>query len=414
MNSIKEPSIICIRTKKAIEWNSLDGLPTSVIIALIIPNNAVAQHLEILSKTAVKLMNDELRNKLKIAKTPKKFVDLLSYKKEEINLKINLNENKLKIIAVTSCVVGVAHTYMAEDKLLRELSKKGHNIRVETQGSKGVGTELTQQEIKEADIVIIIAADTKVDLSRFSGKRLYSTNVARTIKEPLKLLEDALKKGTIQEKIDFTNSRGTSKTKQGTLQHILAGILYMISIIILGGICLAFSLGIAKAIWGPEAGTKGPNIGTTENPIYQYPWNPLAILEMIGGASFTLMIPILSGFIGNSIAGRAALTPAMLGGFIGNSASNFMPMPGMENVQTPMGFIGAILTGLLVGYYVRWVNTWNIPKTLQAAMPIFFIPLTAGIGICILFMYVIGGPLVMLWENFQILLKIHTLIQILK
>ncbi|WP_339020271.1 fructose-specific PTS transporter subunit EIIC [Spiroplasma endosymbiont of Atherix ibis] len=393
VKGIDKAFIICVRTINGIEWDSLDGKPTQVMIALIIPENASVEHLEILSATAKKLMSEQLRNKLKTVETSKDFAKAL---KVEVKKNIYSNDNSLSnkykgknVVAITACVVGVAHTYMAEDKLLDELTKVGVNIRVETQGSKGIGTPLTSKEIENADVVII-AADTKVNLDRFNGKLVYSTHVARAIKEPLKVLEDALTKGTVQSGVEFKNDGGINKTKQGVLQHILAGISYMIPVIIMGGICLAFSIGLAKAIWGPEAGTAGP-LDPTGKP--QYPWNPLAVMDKIGGAAFTLMIPILAGFIANSIAGRAAIAPAMLGAFIGNNTSYFMPLPGMPEIQTPTGFVGAILAGLLVGYYVKWVNTWKVHKSLKAAMPIFFIPLTAGIGISVLFIYVIGGPI---------------------
>ncbi|AUB31561.1 fructose-specific PTS transporter subunit EIIC [Spiroplasma floricola] len=393
IKGINQAFIICVRTVNGVEWESLDGKPTQVIIALIIPENASVEHLEILSATAKKLMSSELREKLKTVETSKEFAKALKVEiKKPIATKETLAINGYKgknIVAITACVVGVAHTYMAEDKLINELSKIGANIRVETQGSKGVGTELTEKEIANADVVII-AADTKVNLQRFNGKLVYSTHVARAIKEPLKVLEDAFAKGTIQSNVEFKNDKSMNKQKEGVLQHIFAGISYMIPVIIGGGICLAFSIGLAKAIWGPEARTSGP-LDINGKPLY--PWNPLAVMDKIGGAAFTLMIPILAGFIANSIAGRAAIAPAMLGAFIGNNATYFMPLPGMPNIQTPTGFVGAILSGLLVGYYVRWVNTWKVHKSLKAAMPIFFIPLTAGIGISVLFIYLIGGPI---------------------
>ncbi|AUM62734.1 fructose-specific PTS transporter subunit EIIC [Spiroplasma monobiae] len=395
VKGIKSASIICVRTLGDVEWESLDGKPTKVIIALIIPENASSEHLNILSETAKKLMSEDLRKKLKTAKNSKEFSKFMDIKVDKVFKEANTLDGK-NVVAITACVVGVAHTYMAEDKLLSELSKAGHNIRVETQGSKGVGTPLTSKEIEAADVVII-AADTKVNLERFNGKLVYSTHVARAIKEPLKVLDDAFLKGSIQLGVEFSNEGGIAKQKQGVLQHILAGISYMIPVIIMGGICLAFSIGIAKAIWGPESGTAGP-----EN---RYPWNPLAIMDSIGGAAFTLMIPILAGFIANSIAGRAAIAPAMLGAFIGNDASKFMPLPGMSEVRTPTGFIGAIIAGLLVGYYVQWVNTWKVNKSLKAVMPIFFIPLTAGIGISVLFIYVIGGPIGYVMEQLSNAIK---------
>lgn len=386
VKGIQEPSIICVRLKNGVDWESLDKKPTNIAIALIIPDKANEDHINLLSSIAIKLMNKNTRESLKKATTNAKFISILCKEKDKTKERVQkLDLKGLNIVAVTACIIGVAHTYMAEERLLDSLTKAGHNIRVETQGSKGVGTPLTSSEIEKADIVIL-AADTNVEKSRFNGKKVYETHVSRAIKEPLKVLNDALDKGKIlQDSVSFGDASSQHNEKQGVLKHILAGISYMIPIIIMGGICLAASLGIAKAIWGPTASTTGLN--------NEHPWNPLAIMEKIGGAAFTLMIPILAAFIANSIAGRAAIAPALVGGFIGNDAKNFMPLPGMPEASAPMGFIGAIIAGLLVGYFVRWVNTWNVPKALRAAMPIFFIPIIGGVGISILFIYIIGGPI---------------------
>ncbi|WP_245886025.1 PTS fructose transporter subunit IIC [Spiroplasma alleghenense] len=266
---------------------------------------------------------------------------------------------------------------------MQELPKHGYDIRVETQGSKGVGTPLKPAEIQEADLVIF-ATDTNVDKSRFIGKKCYQTKVAKAMKDPLGTVKNAIDLGVkIEGKTNFTTK--SAKEREGVMSHIMAGISYMIPVIVLGGICLAFSIGIAKAIWGPTAGTDGPN--------GEYKWGILNTMSLVGSAAFAMMIPILAGFIGNSISGRAAIAPAMVGAFLGNNPANFMPLPGMETVATPAGFLGAIAAGLMAGYAVKWINTWRVPKTLQAAMPIFFIPIVVGLGIGLLFIYVIGGPI---------------------
>ncbi|AKX34298.1 PTS system, fructose-specific IIB component [Spiroplasma litorale] len=400
VKNITQPSVVIVKNKNGIEWDSLDGLPIKYIICLIIPDNANEDHLNLLSSIATKLLKKEFKNDFINAKSTNELKEiLLKEYKEDIKKSEIKNNKKLNIVAVTACVVGVAHTYMAEERLIEKYSIEGHNIRVETQGSKGVGTKLTQKEIDNADLVLI-ATDTNVDKSRFVGKNLYETKISKAVKDPLKLLDEALLNAKIYSELgsEFNNKKGIEKQNQGLIKHILAGISYMIPIIILGGICLAASLGIAKAIWGPTAGTAGPNN-------IEHPWNPLAVMEKIGAASFTLMIPILAAFIANSIGGRAAIAPALVGGFIGNDASNFMPLPGMPDVITPMGFIGSIIAGLLVGYFTKWVNTWKVPKSLKAAMPIFFIPIIGGVGISLLFIYVIGGPIGWIMQQFSTAIK---------
>lgn len=404
IKEVKQAAVFVVRLKKAIDWNSMDGKPTKTLIALLVPEGPNGdEHLSILSEVAVKLMDEEFKTVLRNTTSAQKVLDALNKGKKEVAVndsktETSITTKSLNIIAITACAVGIAHTFMAEDKLLKTAKEMGHNIRVETHGSKGVGTPFTDEEIAKADLVLF-ATDVNVDKDRFGGKKFYQTAVAKAIKSPVETINNAIEQGTILElgKNGFDNSKGKKGQgqKTGLLQHILAGISYMIPVIVLGGICLAFSLGLAKAIWGPGSGTKGPVIGVdgNGNDIFKSPWGPLAVLEMIGGAAFTLMIPILAGFIANSIAGRAAIAPAMVGAFIGNDAGKFMPLPGMAVVQTPTGFVGALIAGILVGYFVKWVNTWKVPKALAPAMPIFFIPLIAGIGISLLFIYAIGGPI---------------------
>ncbi|WP_347938211.1 fructose-specific PTS transporter subunit EIIC [Mycoplasma feriruminatoris] len=389
VKQIKKAAVFVLKFKNPIEWNSLDNQPIQIAIALLTPSSTEQNnsHLTLLSKVAVKLTDQEFKIKLKQAKTKKEILDILNFEKQSNQIKQETvdkqidqeSNNKLKIVAITSCTVGIAHTYMAEEKLLQTAPKLNYEIRVETQGSKGIGTPLTSKEIKEADVVLI-ATDTAVDLTRFIGKKIYKTKVSNAIKDPEKTINDALKLGVIHNSSnqEFETKNVKNQDKVGVLQHILAGISYMVPIIILGGICLAVSLGLAKAIYGADAAPKGF----------------LKYLEAIGGASFTLMIAILGGFIANSIGGRAAIAPAMVGSFIGNDPKNFANwIPGLGQIQTPMGFIGAIIAGLVVGYFVRWVNTWKVPKTLAPAMPIFFIPLVGGIGISFIFIFVLGAPI---------------------
>lgn len=421
IDEVLKPACIVVKLSKGIEWQSLDGKPAKYLFALIVPSGQGDEHMTILSNIATMLLNQEF---VKIIKTATKAEDVINaFKIEKTNLadiKV-ANKNGLKIVAISACTVGIAHTYMAEEKLIKEGAKMGHQVRVETHGSKGIGTPLTSTEISEADVVIF-ATDISVDDSRFQGKKLYKVKVAKAIKDTKKVIESAINDGTIvskSENKDFNMKDKKGSDRQGVLQHILAGISYMIPIIVLGGICLAFSLGIAKAIWGPTGAPDGSYQLKGPDGNYQWdekgnailhaatsPWGPLNILNYIGGAAFGLMIPILAGFIGNSIAGRAAIAPAMVGAFIGNTNTQLMPWIGhMDTVPVPLGFIGAIIAGLLVGYLVKWINTWNVPRSIAPAMPIFFIPLVAGIGISLIFMYIIGAPIGWVMNEIQIGIK---------
>ncbi|AKU80100.1 PTS fructose transporter subunit IIABC [Spiroplasma turonicum] len=389
-----EPYIICIKNNRGVFWDSLDGKNTSFIISIILPKNDKSEEKDIISEITKKLYNKSFKEAIKKSQLTSQIEELLflkhKYENNYVNIIPNQKEN-LKIVAVTSCLVGISHTYLAEQKLLNTLTKDGYQIRVETQGSRGVGTKLTDEEIKDADLVII-ASDVPIDKTRFIGKKLYETKVINAIRNPSKLLNDAKLNATSYfEDLDFVLTCNDNLKQNSLLKHIVSGINYMIPILIIGGICLATSNGLSKAIWGFEAGP----------PISERPYNILSIIERIGVAAFTLMVPILAAFIASSIGGKVAIAPSVVGGFIGNDASNFIQLPGLPIVSTPMGFIGSIISGICVGYFSRWVNTWNLPRSLKTLMPIFFIPIVGGIGISIIFIYIIGAPVGLLMQGFS-------------
>jgi PTS system fructose-specific IIC component len=237
----------------------MDGKPTKVAIALLVPEGKNGdQHLQILSDVAVKLMNEDFKNGIRKAKNRETVLKLLTNEKpKEGTLKAvqevtKATAKKLHILAITACAVGIAHTYMAEEKLLQAGKQLGYDLRVETHGSKGIGTPFTQAEIDAADLVIF-ATDVHVDNDRFVGKKFYHVPVAKAVKDPNDVINQAIKNGEVlkaKENADFTDKKSKQKAgqKTGVLQHILAGISYMIPVIVLGGIALAFSLGLAKAI----------------------------------------------------------------------------------------------------------------------------------------------------------------------
>lgn len=228
----------------------MDGKPTKVAIALIIPEGPDGEeHLAMLSGVAMKLMDEKFKAEMNTAKTPAGIIKAMTTEKEEKEVVEVKGEGVKNIVAITACVTGVAHTYMAEEKLLQAGPEMGYNVRVETQGSKGVGTKLTPAEIDAADVVII-AADVNVDLSRFAGKKVYSLKVAKAMKDPKGTIKNALEQGVVLEVKGegFKTSKNSSSESQGVMKHIMAGISYMIPVIVMGGIALAFSIGLAKGI----------------------------------------------------------------------------------------------------------------------------------------------------------------------
>lgn len=397
--SILKTAFLFISFKKPINWNSIDKKPTRYAFVILIPDkNVESDHIEILSRISMALMDKEFCGNIKKIKNTNDAFEL-------INSKINCDDIKASaskldepiynetFIAVTACPVGVAHTYLAAEKLNDAANKLKINIKVETHGSAGVKNEFTQEEISKADFVII-ASDIGIDLSRFKNKKIYQTHIKDAIYNPIKLIETAKKESkTILQDSNFQKTtfddKGLNDTrkikKSYVMKHLLTGISYMIPFVILGGICIALSVGLGKLVYGDSYDAP--------------PGDFLYYLGQIGSIAFTLMIGVLGAYIANSIAGRAAIAPAFIVSILGNTTSAFFAIGGIP-VVTAMGFIGSILFGLLIGYTVKWINTWKVPKSLTAIMPIFVIPLGVGLFYSLITMFVIGAPISWVMDKF--------------
>lgn len=389
-SNILEPAIIFIRLKSGVDWYSIDNKPTKFIIALFIPENQrSSSHMDVLSSIAVGLLNDNFKqvlinskNKNEILET---FIKQINFKKEESNFL--LDSEAYKVLAITACPVGIAHTYLAAENIDNACKKLNILGKVSTHGSVGIKNDFTPQEIKDAEI-IIIASDIGIDTSRFVGKKIYQTNIKPAIKDPKKLIDDAFKMGKIMEANDFlsgNSSEDSNEKKQYFVKHLLAGVSYMIPFIIFGGLMIAIALGLGKAIY--SGGEIPPNTF-------------LFYMLKFGETAFGLMIAILGGYIANSIAGRSAIAPAMIVSLIANSTALIFPLPGIEAAQTPLGFIGAILFGVLIGYTVKWMNSWTIHKNLASLMPIFIIPLGVTVFYGLLSVFIIGAPIAFIMDKF--------------
>lgn len=281
----------------------------------------------------------------------------------------------MKLLAVTSCPTGIAHTYMAAENLQKAAEKLGHQIKVETQGSIGVENELTKKEIEEAD-GIIIAADTAVDKSRFVGKRLLVTGVHDGISKPEELIQKVLS-GDVpvyQEQLkSIAEIKKEMKEKQNPVyRHLMNGVSYMIPFVVVGGILIALALGL-----GGHPTAQGMQV--EPNSIWE------TILN-VGAASFSFMVPILAGFIAFSIADRPGLVPGMVGGWIADHGSFYHSTAGA-------GFLGGIIAGFLAGYLVKWIKTWKVPKMVQPVMPILIIPILATTVVAAVFIFLLGQPI---------------------
>ena len=285
----------------------------------------------------------------------------------------------MKIIGVTRCPTGIAHTYMAAERLEITGKKLGHEMHIETQGSQGTENTLTKQQIADADYVII-AADVAIEgIERFGGKKVYRTSIKPVLKDTVCVFREMEEKAEQMEEQSGESEEGTRDSlypasrgdSTAILHQLMNGASYMIPFVVVGGLFISLSLAFAG-----ESSLTGLQI----NSVF---WNKM---HQIGLLAFELMYPILAGFIALSIAGRAALAPAMIGAMIATDGH-------LLGTGEGTGFLGCIVVGYLVGYLVKGINKWKIPKALKPIMPIFVIPLL-GVGVtALLFICILGGPI---------------------
>ncbi|MED1124567.1 PTS fructose transporter subunit IIABC [Bacillus atrophaeus] len=288
----------------------------------------------------------------------------------------------MKLLAITSCPNGIAHTYMAAENLQKAADRLGVQMKVETQGGIGVENELTGEEIREAD-AIIIAADRSVNKDRFIGKKLLSVGVQDGIRKPEELIQKALSG-------DVPVYRSASKSEAGNQQekkqnpiyrHLMNGVSFMVPFIVVGGLLIAVALTL-----GGEKTPKGLVI-----PDASF-WKTI---EQIGSASFSFMIPILAGYIAYSIADKPGLVPGMIGGYIAATGSFYGSASGA-------GFLGGIIAGFLAGYAALWIKKLKVPKAIQPIMPIIIIPVFASLIVGLAFVFLIGAPVAQIFESLTV------------
>ncbi|MFD5737679.1 fructose-specific PTS transporter subunit EIIC [Streptomyces sioyaensis] len=282
---------------------------------------------------------------------------------------------------MTACPTGIAHTYMAAEKLAQAARALGHEMKVETQGSIGAENILSDNDVRGADAVII-AADKDVDLSRFAGKRVLAVGVAEGIRHPERLIERAQSApvygggeadGVGTGAAAAAAGGGGGKERSVTYKALMNGVSYMIPFVVVGGLLIAISLAVGGH---PQAD------GGLVIPDGSF-WKHVNDIGVIG---FTLMVPVLSGYIAYAIGDRPALVPGMIGGWIANTGA-------LYDSKAGAGFIGAIVTGFLAGYLVQWIKKVEVPAFVRPIMPIIVIPIVATTALGLFFIYVIGRPI---------------------
>lgn len=370
-SAVKIPSIAFGLSKEGVDYESLDGEPSKLFFMIAAPANASDSHIEVLSKLTTMLLDDDVREKLLNVKTPNEVLEILgtnSNEKEEENS----SDSSYDVLAVTACPTGIAHTYMAADALIKKAKEMGVKIKVETNGSTGIKNMLTDEEIKNAK-GIIVAADKNVEMVRFNGKNVEIVPVKEGIKNPEQLINNALnKKAPIYKADGNTVSSNGKKEKTGFYKHLMSGVSNMLPFVVGGGILIAISF-----MFGINSS------------------NPVAKLlsDIGGGNAFFLMVPVMAGFIGMSIADRPGFAPAMVGGLI--------------SLNNGGGFLGGLIGGFLGGYTVVLLKKLfsKLPDSFEGLKPVLLYPLF-GIFITGALMYgIIVDPIASLNNSVTLFLK---------
>ena len=271
-----------------------------------------------------------------------------------------------KIVAITACPTGVAHTFMAAEALQQAAKRLGYELQVETQGSVGARNPLSAEAIRDADVVLL-AADIEVPAERFAGKKIYRCGTGIALKQAEATLNKALSEGQ-QETAATGGSSPVKQEKAGVYKHLLTGVSFMLPMVVAGGLMIALSF-----VFGITA--------------YKEPGTLAAALMQIGGdAAFKLMVPLLAGYIAYSIADRPGLAPGMIGGLLASTLG--------------AGFIGGIIAGFIAGYCAKAINRYlQLPQSLEALKPILIIPLFASLFTGLVMIYVVGKPVAGMLEG---------------
>ncbi len=370
--AVKAPSLAAMTVPNGVDYEALDDEPSNLLFMIAAPNDGDV-HLEVLSRLMTILMDEDFREKLLAAKSKAEFLEIIdNMEKEKYPDEAKAedkSDTRYKVLAVTACPTGIAHTYMAAEALEKAGKKLGISIKVETNGSGGAKNVLTQKEIDECD-GIIVAADKSVEMSRFDGKKVIATKVSDGIKIPEELI-NRIESGDVPvyhysgAKAENSSSEGESLGRK-IYKHLMNGVSNMLPFTVAGGIFIALAFLIDAMAGAPQ----DSNFGTYTAAA--------AFLKTIGGYAFSFMVPVLAGYIGKSIADRPGFLVGLVGGCLATTGSTFANVSG----DIPSGFLGALLAGFVGGYLMLAIEKLcdKMPKALNGIKPVLIYPL-AGLGI---------------------------------
>lgn len=386
-DAVIKPGLAAMVIPNGVDFDSLDGQPVHLIFLIAAPNTKDNIHLDVLSKLSMLLMDEKFAENLKNAKTVDEFLEIVDHadqEKPDVDDQLAAQtENapvqyKCRILAVTSCPTGIAHTYMAAEGLEKAAKAAGCFIKVETRGSGGAKNVLTDQEIKDADC-IIVAADAKVPMDRFHGKKLIECQVTDGISKADQLVERAIKGDAPVYQAGNPSSESETKNSGGTAHkiytHLMNGVSHMLPFVIGGGILIALAFlidGLCVDVNSLSEEARA-NFGTI-TPV-------AAALKNIGNLAFGFMLPVLAGYIASSIGDR----PALAVGFVG----------GMVAANGKSGFLGALVAGFLAGYLILALKKVfsKLPESIEKITPVLLYPLFGILLIGLIMIYIVEPPI---------------------
>ena len=373
--AVKEAGLVAMTVPEGVDYKSADGQPSNLLFMIAAPDGAADTHLEVLSKLMTMLMDQNFSKSLVEAKTADEFLGLIDAQEADRDQKEDAKAETAataagaaasaatKILAVTACPTGIAHTYMAAEALEQTAAKEGLSIKVETDGSGGAKNVLTAAEIADAD-VIVIAADKNVEMGRFNGKKVIKASTADAIHHS----DDLIKKAVAGDVPVYQHSGSVAAASEASdnetigrkfYKHLMEGVSHMLPFVIGGGILIAIAFLLDDYSIDPS------NFGSN-TPI-------AAWFKAIGGTAFNFMLPILAGFIARSIADRPGLAVGFVGGALAASGATFAAPGG----DVPSAFLGALLAGFAAGYIVLALKkiTEKLPASLEGIKPVLIYPL---------------------------------------
>ena len=384
--AVKEATVLFAKSNKGVDYESLDGQPTDLFFMIAAPEGANDTHLAALAELSKYLMQDGFADRLRKVTSPDEVIAAFNTGEEEAQaeeakkaqaVKEAASSDKPLIVAVTACTTGIAHTYMAEESLIKTGEEMGVNVRVETNGASGVGTPLTAEEISKA-IGVIVAADKAVETARFDGKKLLSKPVAAGIRQPQELIQNILDG---KAEVFHAENAGAAQESSEKLslggafyKHLMSGVSQMLPFVIGGGIMIALAFLLDQIMGVPK--DQLSQLGSYHEIAAQF--------KAIGGAAFGFMLPVLAGYIAYSIAEKPGLVSGFVAGAIASSGAAFGGVPFASGGKATLalagvssGFLGALVGGFLAGGVILLLRKLlaGIPRAFEGIRSILLLPL---------------------------------------